>query len=109
MVREVVVLTRDNWQKEVQEYSGKVVVDFYGNWCAPCKQLEPVYLELAQKYKNIKFGKLDVNHNGDSVIASQYHVQSVPFILAFENGKVIRPLKGGTNRVILETQLAEFS
>lgn len=109
MEKGVIELTKYNWQKEVQEYPGKVVVDFYGNWDAACRQLEPIYQKLAQKYANIKFGKLNVNHDGDGAIAAHYHVQSIPFVLAFKNGKVIRPLLDETNRSDLETQLAEFN
>ncbi|MFW9958198.1 MAG: thioredoxin family protein [Candidatus Odinarchaeota archaeon] len=68
-------------------------VDFYGEWCAPCKTLAPIFAELAQEYKEqVYFAKIDIDRNRMTV--AQFGVQSVPMIIVFKNGKVVGSLPG---------------
>jgi thioredoxin 1 len=71
-------------------------VDFYGEWCSPCKVLAPIFSELAQEYKGkVYFGKIDIDRNRMTV--GQFGVQSVPMVIAFKNGKVVGALPGLRN------------
>jgi len=68
-------------------------VDFYGEWCAPCKTLAPIFADLAQEYKEqVYFAKIDIDRNRMTV--AQFGVQSVPMIIVFKNGKVAGSLPG---------------
>jgi thioredoxin 1 len=69
------------------------IVDFYGQWCSPCKTLAPILAELARDYSDkVYFGKLDIDANRRTTV--QFGVQSVPMIIAFKDGKPIGKLPG---------------
>ncbi len=69
------------------------IVDFYGQWCAPCKTLAPMFAELAKDYMGkIYFAKIDIDRNRRTTI--QFGVQSVPMVIAFKDGKPIGKLPG---------------
>ena len=82
-----ITLTRENFQKEVLDAKGIILVDFWAPWCAPCKMLSPILDEIGKKYaKKIKITKLNVDEVGE--IASKYNIMSIPTILFFQNSKV---------------------
>jgi thioredoxin 1 len=67
---------------------GKVVVDFFADWCMPCLMMAPVMDELSEKFKGkIKFAKINVDDN--SALAQKYKIMSIPNFILFENGKPI--------------------
>ena len=66
---------------------GVVVIDFFANWCGPCKMLSPVLEKVSSDYPNIHFVKLDVDKSGD--IAMRYQVQSIPTLLVFKDGNLV--------------------
>ena len=66
---------------------GIVVVDFFANWCGPCKMLAPVLEEMADEYKQVKFVKVDVDQDVD--LARRYGIQSIPNVIFFKDGKAV--------------------
>lgn len=83
-----------------------VLVDFYAEWCGPCKMMAPIVKELADKYDGkIKIGKLNVDEN--PAAAAQYKVMSVPTFLLFQNGEKINALMGAVSRNELEAMLQQ--
>ncbi len=81
------------FQAEVLEQEGAVLVDFGAEWCAPCKQLDPIVEELAQEWEGkVKVRKLDIDDNMD--IAMQYSVMSVPTLILFVDGEPKERLRG---------------
>jgi len=78
---------------EVVESDTPVLVDFWAEWCGPCKVIAPVVEELAKDYEGkIKFGKVNVDdHN---MVASEYGVRSIPTLLIFKNGAVVNQIVG---------------
>jgi len=69
------------------------IVDFYGEWCGPCKTLAPMFAELARDYsEKVYFAKIDIDRNSRTTV--QFGVQSVPMIIAFKDGKPIGKLPG---------------
>lgn len=92
------------FQNEVLESEVPVLVDFYADWCGPCKMMAPVVEELAVKYNGkAVIGKLDVDKNG--VTAQQYRVMSIPTILIFKGGKVVDTIVGAVPKQHLEARL----
>jgi thioredoxin 1 len=86
-------ITDDNFQKEVIEAEGKVLVDFWAPWCGPCRMMGPVIDQIAEEYgDNLKVGKLNVDENPDS--AMKYQVMSIPTLILFENGQVVNKMVG---------------
>lgn len=81
----VIHLNRQDFQKEVLEADGKVLVDFFATWCGPCKLLAPVMEELAEECPQYKICKVDVDEAAE--LAEQYQVMSVPTMVLFTGGK----------------------
>ena len=85
--------TCDDFKSEVVESDTPVLVDFWAEWCGPCKVIAPVVEELATDYKGkIKFGKVNVDDN--NMVASEYGVRSIPTLLIFKNGSVVNQIVG---------------
>ena len=79
----VIHASNENFDELIKD--GVVIVDMFATWCGPCKMLGPVVEELASKYKDIKFIKLDVDDCEE--IARKFGVMSVPTIIKFQNGE----------------------
>lgn len=83
-----ITLTKNNFENEVLNYEGKVLVDFWASWCGPCKMIAPVVEEIANEFEGkIKVGKVNVDEEAE--LSINYQVMSIPTILIFENGKLI--------------------
>lgn len=87
MSQNVLEITSENFQKEVLESDKKVLIDFYADWCGPCKKLSPIIEEVAGEESNVKFVKLNIDLAED--IAIEYQVMSIPTLVVMENGKEI--------------------
>lgn len=88
----VIALEDSNFQKEVLDYKGVVVVDFYADWCGPCKMMAPIFEEAATEAKEVKFCKLNVDESRQT--AAKYGVMSIPTIIIFKDGKAAKQLVG---------------
>ena len=101
---EVVKLNSSNFEEEVLKCEKKVLVDFYADWCGPCKMMSPVVDEIAKDYsEKLKVCKLNVDEAGD--IAGEYGVMSIPTLIFFENGKVVDTVVGLTSRSELVSKI----
>ena len=99
----VVTLTDKNFEEEVNSSAVPVLVDYWAEWCGPCKMISPLVEEMAEEYSNrLKVGKLDVDENQSS--ASKQNVMSIPTLLIFKEGEVVAQQIGAVNK----TQLTEF-
>ena len=87
------VFTTDNFEAEVLKSELPVLVDFYADWCGPCKMMAPVIAEVADDYDGeLKVGKCNVDENPD--IAQKYGVMSIPNFIFFRKGEVADSLLG---------------
>ena len=82
-----VKVTDGNFKKEVMNADKTVIVDFWAEWCGPCKMIDPIIKSIAKEYGDeVKVAKLNVDENQST--AARYGFQSIPTMIVFENGKV---------------------
>jgi thioredoxin 1 len=88
-----VVLTDKNFKSEVLESKTPVLVDFWAEWCAPCRMVAPVVEKVSKTYAGkIKVGKLNVDDHSE--IPQQYGIQGIPTLILFKEGQVVNQLVG---------------
>lgn len=103
----VLELTDGNFENEVTEYTGLVLVDFWAAWCSPCHIMKPRIEELAQKFKGhggVKIASLDVDASEE--VAMRERVMSLPTFKLFQNGEVIDEMVGATSTESLESMIS---
>ncbi|HHU72916.1 MAG TPA: thioredoxin [Clostridiales bacterium] len=89
--------TDENFQSEVLESDIPVLVDFYADWCGPCKMMSPVIEELAGEYEGtVKVGKLNVDEQPST--AQKYRVMSIPTMLVIKNGQPVETIVGAVSK-----------
>ena len=88
----VLTINKDSFQKEVLENQSLVLVDFYADWCGPCRMTGPIIDELSKEISDVRFVKINVDENPD--LASQYQVFSIPTFIVFKNGQVVHQFVG---------------
>lgn len=92
----------ENFNSEVLEAQSLVLVDFYADWCGPCKMMGPIIDELATDYEgSVKIGKLNVDNS--PATSAKYRVMTIPTLLLIKNGEVVDTIVG----VVSKAQLAE--
>jgi len=92
--------TDDNFEQEVLKSDKIVLVDFYADWCGPCKMMAPIVDELAGEYDGVaKIGKINVDDNPST--SAQYRVMSIPTMLLFKNGEVVETIVGAVPKTQL--------
>ena len=89
----IVTLTQENFSAEVLKASTPVLVDFWAEWCGPCKMIGPILDELAEEYNGrVKIGKVDIDQYQS--LAAEYSVRSIPTLLLFHQGQVASQMVG---------------
>lgn len=92
----VVKIEAKNFKTEVLDTKGKVFVDFYADWCGPCRMMAPVLDELAKEKTDVKICKINVDESED--LARQYGIMSIPTFVLFEDGQVKSKIVGGRSK-----------
>ena len=96
--------TDDNFKDEALDSSTPVVVDFYADWCGPCKMMAPIIDDLAGSYEGqVKIGKMNTDENRGT--AAKYSVMSIPTILFIKNGEVVDTVVGALPKPALEERI----
>ena len=85
-------VNESEFDREVLQDSGTVLVDFWATWCGPCRMLSPIVDEVAEERTDVKVGKVNVDEQPD--LAAQFGVMSIPTLLVFEQGKLVRQAVG---------------
>ena len=97
----VLKITSENYEEEVLKSEKPVLIDFYADWCGPCRMMGPIIEEIAEeKADTIKVGKINVDENQD--LAMEYGVMSIPTIVIIKNGEVEKTFVGvrGKNEIL---------
>ena len=89
----VVTLTQENFAKEVLQSPVPILVDFWAEWCGPCKMIAPILDELAEEYSGrIRIGKVNIDDHQN--LAAEYRVSAIPTLLLFRQGQVAEQIVG---------------
>ncbi len=100
----VLKITSENYEEEVMKSDKPVLIDFYADWCGPCKMMSPIIDQIAEeKSDSIKVGKVNVDENQD--LAMQYGIMSIPTIIIMKNGKVDKTFVGVRDKKELLNEL----
>ena len=105
----VVIVTDSEFDSTVLQSERPVVLDFWAEWCQPCKMLAPTIEEIAGEYEDkVKFGKLNVDDNPNT--ATKYGIRGIPTLLFFKGGKVVQQVTGVKSKAeikkIIDEELA---
>ena len=101
------IFTDDSFQADVLGFQGLVIVDFWAEWCTPCKMQAPILDKLAEQYLSnpkIKIGKLNIDDNPDTPMT--YGVMSIPTLLFIKNGQVIDTVVGLRSEADLDKKIS---
>ena len=100
----IVTLTQDNFAAEVLKASAPVLVDFWAEWCGPCKMIGPILDELAEEYSGrVKIGKVNIDQQ--QALATEYGVRAIPTLLLFHQGQVADQMVGLRSKRDLKASL----
>ena len=103
----IVHLTAANWETEVTKATTPVLVDFWAEWCGPCKLIAPVLDELANELAGkIKIAKVNVEESQD--LAAKFHIRSIPTLLVFKAGTVQEQMAGALRKAELQAKLNAY-
>lgn len=99
--------TDANFKETVLDTEGVAVVDFWAEWCGPCRMIGPIIEELSDEYKGkVKVGKVNVDHNPE--VSMKYGIRSIPTILVLKNGEVVEKQVGVTTKKALADKIEAY-
>ena len=87
-----VMLTADNFNEEVLETSGLILIDCYADWCGPCKMMAPILEEIAEERQDVKVCKVNVDEQ--PAIAQAFQVSSIPLLIVVKDGSIVQQSVG---------------
>lgn len=102
----MLTVNKNTFSSEVLKHSGTVFVDFYAEWCGPCKLTSPILEDLSKDIPDIKFVKIDVDANPD--LASEYSVFSIPTFLIVKDGKVVAQFSGAMGKEAFISEINKY-
>ena len=99
----VIEVTSSTWDETVMKATEPVFVDFWADWCGPCKIVSPLVEELSEKFSEVKFAKLDVDKNPE--IADRYGIRGIPTLMIFKGGQIANQTVGAAPKESLIRQI----
>lgn len=100
----VLNITEENFENEVLKSNVPVIIDFYADWCGPCKMMSPIVDEIAEELKEkVKVGKINSDDNMN--LAEKYGIMSIPTILVIKEGSVVKTFVGVTDKTTIINEI----
>ncbi len=89
---EIITITQENFETEVLKSEKPVLLDFWADWCGPCRMLSPIVDEIASEHPEIKVGKVNVDNEQE--LAMKFKVMSIPSLFVIKNGEIVKSSAG---------------
>lgn len=104
---DVAEITDQSFERDVLNSDKPVIVDFWAEWCAPCRAITPIIKELASQYgDDVMIAKMDIDAN--QATPGQYGVRAIPTVLAFKGGQVVEQLQGARPKADFEAMIKKL-
>lgn len=100
------LITKDNFEKEVEQFDGLSVIDLYADWCGPCRMLAPILLELEREFTDVKFCKLNIEKERE--IASLFKIDSVPTVAFVKDDTFLDLSVGYVEKQVLYDMIVRY-
>ncbi|AZR73057.1 thioredoxin [Anoxybacter fermentans] len=95
-MKNIINVTDANWESEVLNHDGLVMVDFWAEWCGPCRMIAPIVEQISNEVEDVKVCKLNVDEN--IATAHRYQISAIPTIIFFKDGKPVDQVIGFTSK-----------
>ncbi len=99
----VIKINKENFASEVLNSNKPVLLDFYADWCGPCRMVGPIVDQIANERSDVKVGKINVDEQSE--LASQFQVMSIPMLVVIKNGKIANQAVGYQSKEQIESML----
>ena len=99
----VIKISKENYASEVLNSNKPVLLDFYADWCGPCRMVGPIVSEIANERNDVKVGKINVDEQPE--LAAQFQVMSIPMLAVIKNGKLENQVVGYRSKEQIEAML----
>ena len=99
----VIKINKENFASEVLNSNKPVLLDFYADWCGPCRMVGPIVSEIANERNDVKVGKINIDEQPE--LAAQFQVMSIPMLAVIKNGKLENQVVGYRSKEQIEAML----
>ncbi len=99
----VIKINKENFAGEVLNSNKPVLLDFYADWCGPCRMVGPIVAEIAEERNDVKVGKINVDEQPE--LAAQFQVMSIPMLAVIKDGKIVNQVVGYRPKEQIEAML----